>query len=339
MQYKFPVYSSFNTRIAWPILIVFLFVLLIPSMSIAGNAISTVATVNGVSINSSDLTCAIEASLARMLISTNKADSDTTGNPEILQRKTLDRLISIELLYQESLKKRFPGLNEEVERQYKLEVLRAGGEDRLKTALKCNEITPDDFKAAIFRNISINRFLDIMIYSKITVSHKEISAYYEDNKDHYFVKKSVRLQQIFIKIPRMASDKTGQPSEKVQMVHDQASKGADFSNLARKFSDDPVGASTGGDMGLIYKGNLQRSFNTVIFSMTSGAVSQPLQSRNGYHIFKIRTVYPETVRPLSDVSKNIRKILRKKKAEKLVTNLLARLRESAEIVVTDDIGK
>ncbi|MCJ7499877.1 hypothetical protein MUP29_06435, partial [bacterium] len=144
------------------------------------------AHVNGATIFKSDLSCAIEAALARNLIS-QRGDIKDPGfdRDQVDNEIALYRLIDIELLYQESLKHRFYGLTEESTQRYQLEVKRLGGEDQLISALQCNSMSPEEFRRTIFRRLSIKRLLDKVIYSSIQVTDDYIRDYYELNKDKF----------------------------------------------------------------------------------------------------------------------------------------------------------
>jgi peptidyl-prolyl cis-trans isomerase C len=211
-----------------------------------GESAVPVAQVNGVTIYQSDLFCAIEASLARNLLTRRRDGEDPESTPyQVENEKTLRRLIDIELLYQESLKHRFHGLTEESERRYQLEVQRLGGEARLESTLQCNNMSSEQFRKAIFRNLSIKRLLDKVVYSRIQVTEDEIREYYENNRDRFRKPESVRIRQILIKVPsEPGEDKWRHAEDRAHTIYRIASTGTDFVRLARKHSDETSRASS-----------------------------------------------------------------------------------------------
>ena len=62
--------------------------------------------------------------------------------------------------------------------------------------------------------------------------------------------------------------------------------GKDFGKLAKKFSDCPSGNNCG-DLGYFTRGKMVKEFEDAAFSMQSGQVSQPIQTKFGYHIIKV----------------------------------------------------
>jgi len=294
-----------------------------------------VAQVNGVKIYQSDLSYAIEASLARNLYTRRRDNQDAgSSNGQVDNEKTLRRLIDIELLYQESLKHRFLGLTEESERQYQLEVKRIGGEEKLISTLLCNNMSPEQFHKAIFRNLSIKRLLDKAIYSKIQVTEGEIKEYYELHKDSFRKPESVRIRQILIKVPsKQDVEKWHQAQDRARMIFREASTGTDFVRLARRHSDDPESASAGGDMGFIQKGNLQGVFDTIIFNQKAGTVTKPIRSHRGFHIIKIVSTTPSTPKTFEEMKHHITTRIRQERARDMISRLVSKLKAKAEIKI------
>jgi len=294
-----------------------------------------VAQVNGVTLYQSDLSCAIEASLAKKLTSRHRNSVEkSSGSREVDNQDTLNRLVEIELLYQESLKHRFHGLTEESDKRYNLEVKRFGSEERLMSTLQCNNMTPEAFRKTIYRNLSIKRLLEKRVYSRIKVTEKELREYYELNKDKFRKPESVRVRQIVIKAPSdPGTDKSRQAEERAFTIYRDASTGVDFLRLARRHSEDPASASVGGDMGTIQRGNLQGVLDSVIFKMKEGTVSEPIRTRQGFHIVKVVSYTPSTEKTFEDVKPRITTLIRRAKAREMISQLVNDLKKKAEIEI------
>jgi hypothetical protein len=63
--------------------------------------------------------------------------------------------------------------------------------------------------------------------------------------------------------------------------------GEDFATLAKEYSEDPGSAVNGGDLGWFGRGMMVAPFETAAFSLTVGAVSEPVKTDFGYHIIKV----------------------------------------------------
>lgn len=69
-------------------------------------------------------------------------------------------------------------------------------------------------------------------------------------------------------------------------LKDQIDGGADFAELAAKFSKCPSGKS-GGDLGEFGPGQMVPEFDTVVFNEALGVVHGPVKTQFGYHLLEI----------------------------------------------------
>ena len=61
-------------------------------------------------------------------------------------------------------------------------------------------------------------------------------------------------------------------------------EGADFADVARRFSQDPGSARNGGSLGWFGRGLMVQPFDSVAFALADGEISKPLATSFGYHI-------------------------------------------------------
>jgi hypothetical protein len=296
-----------NPPVRNPILLagIFLLLTLLPSVAASDHESSPVARVNGIPLYRSDLDCAIETKLARLGRNMKPRPPRKEISSEHITEEALQRIINIELLYQEGLKHRFPGIEEKMEKRYKTELARMGGEEQLSAALSCIDMTGEDLRKTIFRNLIINSYLEKTVYSNVTVTEAELEEYYERNKERFKDPSSVRARQVLIKVKTWSDTREVRSAESRALeVHGEAVKGSDFIRLARKYSEDPSAGSTGGDMGIIYRGNLHKPMESIIFSLPDGGISNPSRTeasanRSGPDTaFTYSRSYPQPLPPL-----------------------------------------
>lgn len=73
----------------------------------------------------------------------------------------------------------------------------------------------------------------------------------------------------------------------IEDLHAQVQDGAEFAELARRFSDDERTANIGGLMEWFPEGAYGQAFQAVCDSLEPGEVSQPFQSGDGWHLVKL----------------------------------------------------
>jgi peptidyl-prolyl cis-trans isomerase SurA len=105
--------------------------------------------------------------------------------------------------------------------------------------------------------------------------------------------------------------------------------GADFSDLARQFSQDGS-ASAGGDLGWASPGQFVPEFEEVLARLRPGQISDPLISRFGAHLIQLleRREVPLSIREQREM---VRTQLREKKIEELYSAWVEELRGRAYI--------
>ncbi|MEW6279840.1 MAG: peptidylprolyl isomerase [Candidatus Eremiobacterota bacterium] len=69
-------------------------------------------------------------------------------------------------------------------------------------------------------------------------------------------------------------------------LHQKLQEGADFAALAREHSQCPSGKASGGDLGTFQKGSMVPAFENVAFKLEVGQLSEPVQTKFGYHLIK-----------------------------------------------------
>jgi parvulin-like peptidyl-prolyl isomerase len=116
-------------------------------------------------------------------------------------------------------------------------------------------------------------------------SAAELTAAYEGAKDKLLVPKSWHLAQIFI-----AAGKDGAEARLADVKKQLATKGADFSAIAKTSSEEPASAAQGGDIGWLTEAQIQPEIRQSITALKVGTFTQPIQLKDGWHILALTDV-------------------------------------------------
>jgi hypothetical protein len=149
-----------------------------------------------------------------------------------------------------------------------------------------------------------------------TVTDKQIAAQYtKDKATTYALPERRKVRHILVKTKALAD----------QLYAQLSSSDANFAELAKKYSTDSSGKSSGGDLGVVNRTSLVKEFADVAFTEPVGVVSKPTKSQFGWHLIEAEgPVLPKGTRPLDTALKTqIRSQLVEKARQKHIASQFA----------------
>jgi peptidyl-prolyl cis-trans isomerase D len=153
---------------------------------------------------------------------------------------------------------------------------------------------------------------------EVTVADGELEKYYQRHLDRYEIPEQVRAAHILIRSPQGAAEAQRQEKRALaEKVLQEAKAGKDFAALARRYSEDPGSAAVGGDLGLFPRGAMVPSFEEAAFALKPGEISGIVESPFGFHVLKAIEHIEAGVRPLVEVTVEVRAGLLAEKARQL----------------------
>lgn len=131
---------------------------------------------------------------------------------------------------------------------------------------------------------------------------------YEEQKSRFVSPEQRLASHILLKVDKNA-DAAAQKAalEKAQDIAKQARSGKDFAALAKADSEDLGSKAQGGDLGWLDKGVTEPAFESALFALNKGEISDPVKSDEGYHIIQLRDVRAEKVRSFDEVKSDLAK--------------------------------
>ena len=303
---------------------------------------SVVATVNGKEIQRADLERLYQANLGSGPHQLSKEEAD-------IQRLTLLRqLIEDEILQQYATKVNLVASDEDVNSKL-TEIKARFTQEEFDAQLKARNLSLDDFKRDLRRQLTRTKLINKEIESKINISDAEIAAYYNAHKaDFNLIEPQYHIAQIIV--TTLPSQQPGNlqnnkaisdadAKKKIQTLHNRLESGDDFSSVAMNFSEDPNTAPNGGDMGFVGESAL-RSDPMVYAALTKLKPDQitdvlPLgdNTHRSYAIFKLLSREPAGQRELNDprVQQAIHTLLHNNRAQLLQNAFLEKQHNDAKV--------
>jgi peptidyl-prolyl cis-trans isomerase C len=172
-------------------------------------------------------------------------------------------------------------------------------------------------------------FMQKEIQGKVKATEEDKEKYYKEHAKEFTQPAMVKASHILIMVDKEADAKTVKAAEaKAKGLKAKLNKGADFAELAKKYSDDPGSKPKGGDLGFFPKGRMVPEFEKAVFSMKKGQISDPVKSKFGYHIIMVEDIKEEKVKPMSEVDAQLqqRVTMQKQQAlkDKITKGLMAK---------------
>jgi peptidyl-prolyl cis-trans isomerase D len=163
--------------------------------------------------------------------------------------------------------------------------------------------------------------------AKSAVTPTDIQNFYNQNLQQYQTPEQVRASHILLKTEGKDEATVQKQAEDVLK---QVKAGANFAQLATKYSEDEGSKKTGGDLDYFGRGKMVPEFENAAFGMEPGQVSDLVKSQYGFHIIKVVDKKPATTRSFEEVRAQISDQLAFQKAQQTVTALAKTLDEKID---------
>ena len=273
-------------------------------------------------------------------------EAQETSPEETLSLKLdiLEELVRNEILIQRARKLGLEASDGEVEDKF-TETKRPFTEDEFQRQLKDRNVTVDDLKRDLRKQLSIQKLINREVMSRITITDQEVLDFYNQNRAQfnvtevqYRVGRIVVTPQKDLRVHNRKNDKAANDTEarrKAAALEARLNAGADFSQLAMDYSEDPSTLSTGGDMGYISESSLTQTdpaLKRAVLALQPGQISPVITLRDGYVILKLVAKEAPGQRDFNDVQQSIRDMLRNRKEQLLRNAYIASARDEAKVV-------
>ena len=152
---------------------------------------------------------------------------------------------------------------------------------------------------------------------KITLDEESIKQYYQDNIADYTEEEQRRARHVlFMADENSTAEVHNSQLKKAEEILELARDGADFEELARKYSEGPS-KDQGGDLGFFTQEQMVAPFADAAFSLEKGGISEVVKTSFGYHIIKVEEITSATTKTLAEVQDSIRTRLQADQARPL----------------------
>jgi peptidyl-prolyl cis-trans isomerase SurA len=225
-------------------------------------------------------------------------------------------------------------------------------EDQFQAKLKASDLSLDELRRDVRRNLTQDKLFNKEINSRITVTDADVTNYYNAHKSEFnLVEPAYHLAEIQVtgkssaqpgNLQNNKASSDEDASKKIQAIKNRIDAGDDFGELAANFSERADTAPNGGDMGFVSESQLKSdpTIYAAISKLKAGQTTDIIPQLDpnthkpaGYYIFKLISRDIAGQRDLSDprVQQSIRQQLHDSRSQLLKTAYFEMLTDQAKV--------
>lgn len=148
---------------------------------------------------------------------------------------------------------------------------------------------------------------------KKLVTDEAIESGYNQMVKNYVGKSEMQASHILVSTKQEAED-----------IVQKLNNGASFSELAKAYSMDPGSKDKGGSLGKFVQGKFDPDFEAKLAVMKKGDISEPVQTKFGWHIIKLEDKRPYNIPSKSEARQEVINNLNTEAINKLAGDLMSK---------------
>jgi len=148
------------------------------------------------------------------------------------------------------------------------------------------------------------------VTKSISPSDDDLAILYDEEKNRFSTDEERKAQHILVE-NKVTADQV------ISLINE----GKSFDDLAKEYSIDTGSKNSGGDLGFFGIGVMVPEFETAVFAMKEGEVSQPIKSEFGFHVIKLNKIKESSLKSFDEVKEQLVKIYQKNQGQKMIYDL------------------
>jgi peptidyl-prolyl cis-trans isomerase SurA len=204
----------------------------------------------------------------------------------------------------------------------------AGDRGRFLEYLRARGETARDFRRNIYKRVVVNAMRAETRRSQSEISPERIEEFYVKNKVRFYQEEALHLRQVIL--TQMANEGLVPLRQTAKKVIHELDSGANFGDIARKYSQDEM-SRKGGDWGWIERKDIRKELSDVAFSLEPGQYSQAIEIDGTIFILYAEDKREEMIQPVAQVRDIIENVLVGEIARETQEKWLNELRNDAYV--------
>lgn len=180
----------------------------------------------------------------------------------------------------------------------------------------------EQMKKNLLKQYAMNKLL-----TSVEATEDEVKTYFEDHGDQFKNPETASASHILVAT-----------KEEATSIQKEIQAGLDFKEAAKKYSSCPS-SNQGGDLGEFTRGRMVPEFDKVVFSMTPGELSDPIQTQFGYHLIQLNSLVKEGASDFESSKDKIKEQLLMVKRQDLYVQTREALEKTYSIEIKGAVAK
>ena len=276
-----------------------------PELLRLGNGIAAIA--EGQIITVEELRRELEPIIPRLRVEARNAQEfskriDELGK-EVLQNM-IDRIIIVKAAEEKGLLLPESYIDQEYDEVIDRDF--GGDRGRFLEYLRARGETARDFRRNIYKRVVVNAMRAETRRSQSEISPERIEEFYVKNKLRFYQEEALHLRQIIL--TPMANEGLVPLRQTAKRVINELDNGANFGDIARKYSQDDM-SRKGGDWGWIERKDIRKELSDIAFGLETSRYSQPIEISGTIFILYAEDKREEMIQPVAQVRDIIENVL------------------------------
>ncbi len=163
-----------------------------------------------------------------------------------------------------------------------------GSEEKLEEYFNKSVIEIKEDNRDAIREQLLTESMRSEIVKDLTITPSEIRAFYRNLPPDSipYINAQVEVSQIVL-YPASSDEAVLEVRERLLDLRQRIINGENFATLAVLYSEDPGSAAKGGDIGYVFKGEVDPEYAKAAGALKTGQVSRIVESAFGYHIIQL----------------------------------------------------
>jgi hypothetical protein len=142
----------------------------------------------------------------------------------------------------------------------------------------------DELMSPMLEQEAVNQLRELVIKADTVLTDEQLKKIYDDAQ----LGLQIHARHVLLSLPPDAAPAQRDSVTKLaQSIRQQALAGANFADLAKKYSQEPGAATSGGDLGTFGRGAMVAPFEEAAFKLQPGQISDVVESPFGLHVIKV----------------------------------------------------